>query len=289
MTNQIATTTQQPKSLAKTFAAKYNMEPKAMMSTLKQTAFKQKDGEVTDSQMAMLMLVANEYNLNPFTKEIYAFPDKGGIVPIVGVDGWSRIINDHPQFDGLEFKTSDEMVIPDHGKECPTWMEVHIYRKDRGRPVVVREYIDEVYKPKGKYLGPWQTHTKRFLRHKTLIQGARLAFGYTGIFDEDEASNIIDGQVIDQPVNEAKGDEVSQASSAIETVAEQSNEPEEKTDVQLVIDQLNNANDRSALDTILADAQVYDFEPNQWEQVTAAHANKINALAQPKSKLEMDV
>lgn len=149
------------KSLAKTFAAKYNMEPAAMMSTLKQTAFKQKNGEVTDSQMAMLMLVANEYNLNPFTKEIYAFPDKGGIVPIVGVDGWARIINENKDFDGLDFKSSEIMVTPSGGKPCPEWMEVHIYRKDRSRPVVIREYIDEVYKT-SSYAGPWQTHTKRF-------------------------------------------------------------------------------------------------------------------------------
>ena len=29
-------------------------------------------------------------------------PDRNnGIVPVVGVDGWSRIINDNPQFDGM--------------------------------------------------------------------------------------------------------------------------------------------------------------------------------------------
>jgi len=77
-----------------------------VMSILKDTAFK--SGNVTDAQMTALMVVADQYGLNPFTKEIYAFPDKGGIVPVVGVDGWSRIINEHPQFDGLEFEQDDE-------------------------------------------------------------------------------------------------------------------------------------------------------------------------------------
>lgn len=78
-------------------------------------------------------------------------------------------------------------------------MECIIYRKDRSRPTVVREYLDEVYREpfKGQYgvvAGPWQTHTKRFHRHKTSIQSARLAFGFGGIFDQDEAERIVEGQ-----------------------------------------------------------------------------------------------
>src|SRR3546814_4773792 len=62
------------------------------------SAFK---GQVSDAQMTALLIVANQYALNPWTKEIYAFPDKNnGIVPVVGVDGWARIINSHQQFDG---------------------------------------------------------------------------------------------------------------------------------------------------------------------------------------------
>ena len=148
--------------------------------------------------MAALMVVANQYGLNPFTRELFAFPDKqNGIVPVVGVDGWSRIINSHPQFDGIEFHYADEFVTMPGAKPAPEWIECHIYRKDRSRPIVVREYLDEVYRAsfKGKYgevTGPWQTHTKRFLRHKSMIQCARLAFGYGGIYDQDEAERIVD-------------------------------------------------------------------------------------------------
>ena len=72
-----------------------------LAQTLKATAFK---GQVSDAQMVALLVVSNQYGLNPWTKEIYAFPDSNnGIVPVVGVDGWSRIINNHPQFDGMEF------------------------------------------------------------------------------------------------------------------------------------------------------------------------------------------
>ncbi len=170
-----------------------------LVTTLKATAFRQRGNEVvTDAQMEALLIVAEQYRLNPFTKELFAFSDKGAIVPVVSVDGWSRIINEHPQFDGLEFRYSENIVTPARGKPCPEWCEVTLYRKDRSRPTVVREYLDEVYQaPRGAnggYDGPWQTHTKRFLRHKTLIQGSRIAFGFAGIYDQDEAERIIEGK-----------------------------------------------------------------------------------------------
>lgn len=157
-----------------------------LVNVLKATAFK---GQVSDAQMTALLIVANQYGLNPWTKEIYAFPDKNnGIVPVVGVDGWSRIINEHPQFDGIEFKLDDESCT------CI------IYRKDRTHSTSVTEYMSECKRG----AGPWVTHPKRMLRHKAMIQCARLAFGFVGIFDKDEAERIaeIDMGHIDRATGE---------------------------------------------------------------------------------------
>ena len=202
MSTQIATTTETKRtSLVTKFADKYHIEPARLLETLKATAFRQRkqDVQITNEQMAALLIVADQYKLNPFTKEIFAFEDKGAIVPVVSVDGWARIINEHPAFNGMEFNYSDQIVTMPAGKPCPEWCEVVIYRKDRDRPTIVREYLDEVYQaPRGQnaYAGPWQSHTKRFLRHKTLIQGARIAFGFAGIYDEDEANRIVEAQVV---------------------------------------------------------------------------------------------
>ena len=174
-------------TLTQTLAAKLNMgDGTGLIDTLKATAFKAKDG-VSDAQMTALMVVANQYGLNPWTKEIYAYPDKqNGIVPVVGLDGWSRIINSNPQFDGMDFEQTDESCT------CT------IYRKDRTRPVRVTEYLSECYrapfKSKENYeiKGPWQSHPKRMLRHKSMIQCARLAFGFGGIYDQDEAERIVE-------------------------------------------------------------------------------------------------
>jgi phage recombination protein Bet len=162
-------------TLTHKLAARLDMgDGTGLIDTLKATAFK---GQVSDAQMTALMVVANQYGLNPWTKEIYAFPDKNnGIVPVVGVDGWSRIINEHPEFDGMEFEQDHDSCT------CI------IYRKDRSRPIKVTEYLSEC----GRSTGPWQSHPKRMLRHKAMIQCARLAFGYGGIYDTDEAERIVE-------------------------------------------------------------------------------------------------
>ncbi|WBF05319.1 RecT family protein [Psychrobacter phage vB_PmaS_Y8A] len=145
-----------------------------LYQTLKATVFKDaKD----DSQLATLMIVANQYGLNPFTKEIYAFPSRGAVIPIVSVDGWTRIINDNPNCDGIQFLQDDESAT------CT------IYRKDRSHPTVVTEYLAECK----MNTDPWKKYPKRMLRHKALIQCARVAFGYSGIYDEDEAKRIDGG------------------------------------------------------------------------------------------------
>jgi len=163
-------------TLTTQLAAKFDMgDGKDVSEILKATAFKSST-QVSDAQMTALLVVANQYGLNPFTREIFAFPDKGGIVPVVGVDGWSRIMNDHQQFDGMEFKQDDESCT------CI------IYRKDRSHSISATEYLSECKRG----TQPWQSHPKRMLRHKAMIQAARLAFGFGGIYDQDEAERIID-------------------------------------------------------------------------------------------------
>ena len=198
MSNTAVITAERPISLVQRFASRYYVDADKLLSTLKATAFSQRPDkhgnipDITNERMMALLVVADQYKLNPFTKEIYAYPDKyQGIVPVVGVDGWSRIINEHPSLDGIEFRYADKLVTLPKAKPCPEWCESIIKRKDRSSPIVVREYLDEVFRELD-YMSPWQTHTKRMLRHKTFIQGGRIAFGFAGIYDEDEAERIIE-------------------------------------------------------------------------------------------------
>lgn len=181
MSNALATTNTKP--LIARVAERFGVDPDKMKATMKATCFRQKPGkdggvpkEVTDEQFMALCAVSDAYGLNPFVKEIYAFPDGGGIVPMVSVDGWIRIINDHPQFDGFEF-VSGPIIEKGNFAGLPEWVDCIIHRKDRSRPTVIREYMEECFNERSPV---WQKSPRRFLRHRALIQCGRVAFGFGG-------------------------------------------------------------------------------------------------------------
>ena len=153
-------------------AERYGIQPDRLQPALEKL-WSVKEREI----LVSLCIVANQYGLNPFTREIYAFTDKGGkVVPVVGVDGWIRIINEHPMFDGLETTTASD----GESVTCTIW------RKDRTRPITVTEYMRECK----RNTDPWSKCPLRMLRHRAIIQCARVAFGFTGIYEQDEAETF---------------------------------------------------------------------------------------------------
>ena len=127
-----------------------------------------------------LLAASLRYNLNPTGREIFLLPDhsEGAPLLVVGVDGWSRVLNEHEQFAGMVFEESEELV-----DGVPAWIECTIHRHDRKVATAVREYLCEV---RGA-TSAWITHPRRMLRHKALIQCARITFGMGDIVDPDEA------------------------------------------------------------------------------------------------------
>lgn len=246
-TKEIQTAPASPPSLLSRMAGRYGVDSGKMLATLKATAFK---GEVSNEQMMALLIVAEQHSLNPWTKEIYAFPDRqNGIVPVVGVDGWSRIINEHSQYDGMTFEESDAACT------CT------IYRKDRKYPTAVTEYLAECK----RNTSPWGSHPKRMLRHKAMIQCARLAFGFAGIYDQDEAERIIDvsperpASTPEPEINDALGITDAEVIEAEPQASAQVTEPAPEIDPNFgtravdLIDRYAACNDRDTLDVIEAD------------------------------------
>lgn len=171
------------RSVLRDMADRYGMEPMNFQEVVMATCFpvKKDERQVSPAEFAAFLLVAKEYRLNPLTREIYGFRAKSGaIVPIVSIDGWLRIINEHPQMDGMEFD--------DHLDEKDAMYAVtcRIHRKDRSHPMVITEYMKECMRP----TEPWQKWPYRMLRHKSAIQGGRYAFGFAGIYDPDEAERM---------------------------------------------------------------------------------------------------
>lgn len=174
--NQPMAKSQQPSALA-LMASRINVDPAKLHATLKATVFK----SATDEELLALVAVANEYSLNPFLKELYAFPAKGGgIVPIVSVDGWNKMLLRQENFDGIEFEFAED----NEGNLVSCTAVIHI--KGRSHPVKITEYLEECYRE----TEPWKKMPRRMLRNRTLCQASRMAFGFSGVYNEDEAATI---------------------------------------------------------------------------------------------------
>lgn len=175
------------KSLVTKMASAYAVEPVKFLDTLRATAFR--DARTNEELMA-LMIVADKYQLNPFTREIYAFVDRkrgGAVVPIVGLDGHIRIITSHPLYVGMTIVESPEEVEYKNGNPCPKWIEATCYRKGAEHNPTVRERLADNYRD----TQPWQQNTSRMLRHRAVIQAGRYAFGFSGIYTQDEAEVLL--------------------------------------------------------------------------------------------------
>jgi len=168
---------QKPLSVIGALATQHGMEKDHFEAALKATVV---PAGINQAQFAAFCMVAKQYNLNPLTKEIYAFPAKGGgIVPIVSIDGWCNIINSNNALNGIDFEDKHE-----EGKLVSITCIIH--RKDREYPVKCTEYMSEC----DRQTEPWKKWPARMLRHKALIQCARYAFSLSGIYDQDEAERM---------------------------------------------------------------------------------------------------
>jgi phage recombination protein Bet len=170
------TLTTRPASALALMAERCAVDPAKLHETLKNTVFK----GATDDEMLALVVTANTYELNPLLKELYAFPKKGGgITPMVGIDGWLKIANRQPNYDGME--------VDVYGTDkTPTHATCEIFLKDRSHSVKITEYYEECR----RNTDPWTQMPRRMLRNKAIIQAVRVAFGIGGIHDEDESEDI---------------------------------------------------------------------------------------------------
>lgn len=193
-------------------AAKYGVDKAKFYEALVKVAFRQPSSgdkknasnAISEEEMLALLLVCEQYELNPFLKQIHAFKSKSGaIIPVVGIDGWIAILNHNRDYDGLSVRFSEKTITVKavekqyEGREAPSVKEIAveipescectIYRKGLSHPITIPEYAAEVFVPSSPV---WRQYPKRMLRHKAVIQCARIAFGITGIYDEDEARSI---------------------------------------------------------------------------------------------------
>ncbi len=116
-----------------------------------------------------LLRLANKYQLDPLSDEIALLQNQDQTYqPFITIDGWSKLINNHPQYAGMSLRDSTELI-----DGIPTWIECTIYRNDRILPIVIKEYFEEVRTDHSS----WQQMPRLMLRHRVIQQCARLSLG----------------------------------------------------------------------------------------------------------------
>lgn len=123
--------------------------------------------EVPAKTILTLLRMMQNLHLDPLNEEIgFTQYEDGSWQVFITIEGCSKLLNQHPQFNGLTFTQADTLI-----EGVPEWMECSIYRRDRILPITVREHYLEV---KGES-AIWQKMPRRMLRHRALQQCVRLA------------------------------------------------------------------------------------------------------------------
>ncbi len=123
--------------------------------------------DVPAKTILTVLRMMQSLHLDPLLEEIgLAQYEDGQWHVFITIDGCAKLLNHHPQFNGLLFNQANTLI-----DGVPEWIECSIYRKDREVPTTVREYYIEV---KGE-TAIWQKMPRRILRHRALQQCVRLA------------------------------------------------------------------------------------------------------------------
>ncbi len=123
--------------------------------------------DVPAKTILTVLRMMQSLHLDPLLEEIgLAQYEDGQWHVFITIEGCSKLLNQHPQFNGLAFNQANTLI-----EGVPEWIECSIYRKDREVPTTVREYYIEV---RGENT-IWQKMPRRILRHRALQQCVRLA------------------------------------------------------------------------------------------------------------------
>ena len=123
--------------------------------------------EVPAKTILTLLRMMQSLHLDPLCEEIgFTQYEDGQWQVFITIEGCSKLLNQHLQFNGLVFTQADTLI-----DGLPEWIECSIYRKDREVPTTAREYLAEV---RGEN-EIWKKMPRRMLRHRALQQCVRLA------------------------------------------------------------------------------------------------------------------
>lgn len=155
-----------------------------LVATIKATVCK----GATDMQLRMFLEVCKRTGLDPFLREIWFVAQTGVIM--AARDGYLRVANEHPQFDGMETRVErDEKNIPIKAT-CTVW------RKDRAHPTICEAFYNEYVKSSQV----WQQYKSAMIGKIAEVLALKRTFAINGVVTEEEI-----GYTQDAPKNIAGG------------------------------------------------------------------------------------
>jgi hypothetical protein len=132
----------------------------------------------------MFIEVARSTGLNPWLKEIWYVPEKGIIM--AGRDGYLRVANENPQFDGMETRVErDDKKIPIKAV-CTVW------RKDRGHPITCEAYYSEYRKSSPV----WTQYPSAMISKVAEVLALKRSFAINGVVSEEEIGHEGTGSAV---------------------------------------------------------------------------------------------
>jgi phage recombination protein Bet len=141
-----------------------------IVACIKQTVAK----GASDAQLRMFLEVCRSTGLDPFLKEIYFVAEKAIIM--ASRDGYLRVANEHPQFDGMETHVErDKNMVPIKAT-CSVW------RKDRRHAIICEAYYNE-YKKAGPV---WTQYPSAMISKVAEVLALKRSFAINGVVTEEE-------------------------------------------------------------------------------------------------------
>jgi phage recombination protein Bet len=163
-------------------------DQREMVDAIKQTVCK----GATDAQLRMFIEVCRTTGLNPWLREVWFVAEKSMIM--AGRDGYLRVANEHPAFDGIETRVERD------DKQIPIKAVCTVWRKDRTHPTICEAYFSE-YKSASPV---WTKYPSAMISKVAEVLALKRSFAINGVVSEEEMDATVNP--ISQPTPQAVAD-----------------------------------------------------------------------------------
>ncbi len=154
----------------------------------------------TEHELKAFLYVCREYNLDPLKKEIYFLKYGGKATILTSRDGYLKIANTNPHFDGLESDVvyqGDKLMRREDGSLHIEYGEAHllfdkskltgafcsVFRKDRTKATTVFVSIKDYFK-RGAPI--WEQYVNAMILKVAEAMALKRAFAISGLVTKEE-------------------------------------------------------------------------------------------------------